>query len=87
MDGIKEESATVKKQRMKYRVKVGRHNGANVVTATSYSFPPNVAGNPVHFTPVQVKAIRSGLSPGLTMIVGPPGTGKVSRVSFFDFVT
>ena len=28
------------------------------------------------FTPVQVSAIRSGLSPGLTVVVGPPGTGK-----------
>jgi KaiC/GvpD/RAD55 family RecA-like ATPase len=24
----------------------------------------------------QVEAIRSGLNPGLTMVVGPPGTGK-----------
>lgn len=28
------------------------------------------------FTPMQVAAIRSGLSPGLTVVVGPPGTGK-----------
>ncbi|GMI02898.1 hypothetical protein TrVE_jg11448 [Triparma verrucosa] len=28
------------------------------------------------FTPVQISAIRSGLNPGLTMVVGPPGTGK-----------
>ena len=32
--------------------------------------------NRVRFTPMQVEAIRSGLNPGLTMIVGPPGTGK-----------
>ena len=32
--------------------------------------------NQVLFTPTQVEAIRSGMSPGLTMIVGPPGTGK-----------
>ena len=32
--------------------------------------------NPVPFTPVQVEAIRSGVNPGLTLIVGPPGTGK-----------
>ncbi len=32
--------------------------------------------NTVRFTPVQVEAIKSGLNPGLTMIVGPPGTGK-----------
>ena len=28
------------------------------------------------FTPTQVEAIRAGMQPGLTMIVGPPGTGK-----------
>mmetsp|Transcript_4030 Transcript_4030/g.6213 ORF Transcript_4030/g.6213 Transcript_4030/m.6213 type:complete len:1352 (+) Transcript_4030:1-4056(+) len=32
--------------------------------------------NKVPFTPVQVEAIRSGMSPGLTLVVGPPGTGK-----------
>ncbi|CAN0389210.1 unnamed protein product, partial [Laminaria digitata] len=32
--------------------------------------------NKVRFTPVQVEAIRSGMNPGLTMVVGPPGTGK-----------
>lgn len=32
--------------------------------------------NNVRFTPVQVEAIASGTQPGLTVIVGPPGTGK-----------
>ncbi|KAI4255636.1 MAG: hypothetical protein LQ352_002481 [Teloschistes flavicans] len=32
--------------------------------------------NQVRFTPAQVKAIMSGTQPGLTLIVGPPGTGK-----------
>ena len=32
--------------------------------------------NSVRFTPVQVNAITSGTQPGLTVIVGPPGTGK-----------
>ena len=32
--------------------------------------------NSVRFTPVQVEAIRAGVQPGLTMVVGPPGTGK-----------
>ncbi|CEM26013.1 unnamed protein product [Vitrella brassicaformis CCMP3155] len=32
--------------------------------------------NGVRFTPAQVEAIRSGVNPGLTMVVGPPGTGK-----------
>jgi intron-binding protein aquarius len=40
-------------------------------------FPENAPRlNTVHFTPVQVEAIRSGINPGLTLIVGPPGTGK-----------
>jgi intron-binding protein aquarius len=32
--------------------------------------------NSTRFTPTQIKAIRSGTNPGLTIIVGPPGTGK-----------
>jgi len=51
-------------------------DGGEHIEAASYPFPTNVNGNPVRFTPVQVKAIQSGLSPGLTLIVGPPGTGK-----------
>ena len=35
-----------------------------------------VRQNQIRFTPAQVEAIRSGVSPGLTLIVGPPGTGK-----------
>ncbi|XP_042910382.1 RNA helicase aquarius [Parasteatoda tepidariorum] len=32
--------------------------------------------NMVQFTPTQVEAIKSGMQLGLTMVVGPPGTGK-----------
>ena len=32
--------------------------------------------NAVRFTPAQIEAIKSGMEPGLTMVVGPPGTGK-----------
>lgn len=32
--------------------------------------------NAVPFTHVQVEAIRSGINSGLTLVVGPPGTGK-----------
>ena len=46
--------------------------------------PPNTGPYPVdapklngvRFTPAQVEAIASGTQPGLTVIVGPPGTGK-----------
>jgi intron-binding protein aquarius len=36
----------------------------------------NVKLNGVRFTPTQVEAIRAGMNPGLTLVVGPPGTGK-----------
>ncbi|CAO3585639.1 unnamed protein product [Absidia cylindrospora] len=32
--------------------------------------------NSVPFTPIQVESIHSGMNHGLTMVVGPPGTGK-----------
>lgn len=32
--------------------------------------------NMIHFTPTQIEAIYSGMQPGLTVVVGPPGTGK-----------
>ena len=32
--------------------------------------------NAVRFTPTQIEAIVSGTQPGLTIVVGPPGTGK-----------
>ncbi|KAL3475305.1 P-loop containing nucleoside triphosphate hydrolase protein [Aspergillus californicus] len=32
--------------------------------------------NAVRFTPAQIDAVSSGTQPGLTVIVGPPGTGK-----------
>ena len=32
--------------------------------------------NTVPFTPTQIEAIHSGMQPGLTLVVGPPGTGK-----------
>lgn len=32
--------------------------------------------NNIMFTPTQVEAIRAGMQPGLTLVVGPPGTGK-----------
>lgn len=32
--------------------------------------------NTIPFTSTQIEAIRAGMQPGLTMVVGPPGTGK-----------
>ena len=53
------------------------------ITVTSYTIPNRgpfpytiPKKNSVPFTSTQVEAIRSGMQPGLTMVVGPPGTGK-----------
>jgi len=48
----------------------------HIVEATSLPISKNVVGNSIRFTPSQVEAVRAGLSPGLTLVVGPPGTGK-----------
>ncbi|XP_037896069.1 RNA helicase aquarius [Glossina fuscipes] len=32
--------------------------------------------NSINFTATQIEAIRAGMQPGLTVVVGPPGTGK-----------
>ena len=32
--------------------------------------------NPTRFTPMQVEALRAAMNPGLSVVVGPPGTGK-----------
>jgi intron-binding protein aquarius len=40
-------------------------------------YPEDIpASNSVRYTSNQIEAIRSGMNNGLTMIVGPPGTGK-----------
>jgi intron-binding protein aquarius len=43
---------------------------------TNYSWLNDYYRNSIRFTPTQIEAIRSGMQPGLTMVVGPPGTGK-----------
>jgi intron-binding protein aquarius len=51
-----------------------------VSTYTPTNMGPYTADEPksntIRFTPAQVEAITSGTQPGLTVIVGPPGTGK-----------
>ncbi|ORM41211.1 Intron-binding protein aquarius [Babesia sp. Xinjiang] len=44
------------------------------------SVTPSEERPSIVFTPSQVESIRSGVSRGLTMIVGPPGTGKTDCV-------
>ncbi|KAF2863704.1 P-loop containing nucleoside triphosphate hydrolase protein [Piedraia hortae CBS 480.64] len=55
----------------------------DVIQVSTYD-PPNTGPfptdapktNQIRFTQAQVEAITSGTQPGLTVIVGPPGTGK-----------
>lgn len=54
-----------------------------IITVIPYRIPsrgpyPTVLPkkNLIKFTPMQVESISSGLQAGLTMVVGPPGTGK-----------
>ncbi|KAK1595240.1 intron-binding protein aquarius [Colletotrichum navitas] len=58
---------------------------ADVETVKVSTYKPPNAGpypvdapklNKIRFTPAQIEAITSGTQPGLTVIVGPPGTGK-----------
>ncbi|KAI0500818.1 hypothetical protein KFK09_019035 [Dendrobium nobile] len=59
------------------------HNSEEKIIVEAY-IPPDPGPYPqdqpkrnsVRFTPTQVGAIISGIQPGLTMVVGPPGTGK-----------
>ncbi|KAJ1373953.1 hypothetical protein KIN20_036515 [Parelaphostrongylus tenuis] len=63
-------------------VRGGENEGEKVIevtplvrkSRTPYPFYPKT--NQVRFTPAQVEAIKAGMQPGLTMVVGPPGTGK-----------
>mmetsp|Transcript_43311 Transcript_43311/g.49029 ORF Transcript_43311/g.49029 Transcript_43311/m.49029 type:complete len:1460 (-) Transcript_43311:1109-5488(-) len=64
------------KMKIRFSQDTGKDSEKHVVEAVSLPFPKGVTGNPIRFTPSQVEAVRSGLSPGLTLVVGPPGTGK-----------
>ena len=47
-------------------------------TFAEYGKNPSFLKNPIftYAAELQVEAIKSGVNPGLTMVVGPPGTGK-----------
>lgn len=74
-------SATQKKPR---REQVEKTEQGPITMRVSTYKPPNPGPyavdapklNKIRFTPAQVEAIASGTQPGLTVIVGPPGTGK-----------
>lgn len=62
--------------RRHYRLRFLEGEEAPLVEAHEYEGGSGSSGNPVRFTPCQVSAIRRGLSEGLSLVVGPPGTGK-----------
>lgn len=50
-----------------------RTNYLNYTLITNFT---SIRRNTIRFTPTQIEAIRAGMQPGLTLVVGPPGTGK-----------
>ncbi|KAF2852177.1 DEAD helicases superfamily protein-like protein [Plenodomus tracheiphilus IPT5] len=70
------------KKRRRDQVEVAQplHEALQVSTYKPPNMGPYPADAPkvnaVRFTPAQVEAITSGTQPGLTVVLGPPGTGK-----------
>jgi intron-binding protein aquarius len=70
------------KKRRRDQVEVAQplHESLHVSTYKPPNMGPYPADalklNAVRFTPAQVEAITSGTQPGLTVVLGPPGTGK-----------
>ena len=61
----------------------GEHAGEKLIILEPYRIPNRgpypfnqPRQNAVRFTPTQIEGIKAGMQPGLTLIVGPPGTGK-----------
>ncbi|KAF0710160.1 Aste57867_5611 [Aphanomyces stellatus] len=59
-----------------FTVTTHKAKDAVVIQASTIATNAAVAGTAVQFTPAQVDAIHSAMHPGLTVVVGPPGTGK-----------
>ncbi|KAK6049268.1 hypothetical protein COOONC_13227, partial [Cooperia oncophora] len=63
-------------------IRKGGNEGEKVIEVTPLKREPQTPyisypnKNQVRFTPAQIEAIKAGMQPGLTMVVGPPGTGK-----------
>ena len=83
--GDKSEDSQVAKPSKKRRRDIEPALKAEVETLKVSSYKPANNGpypadaprtNSIRFTPAQIDAIMSGTQPGLTVIVGPPGTGK-----------
>jgi intron-binding protein aquarius len=79
---------TANTSKKRSRGQVDAQNESGAIHVSTYK-PPNPGPYPVdapklnrvRFTPAQVEAIQSGTQPGLTVIVGPPGTGKTDVVT------
>ncbi|KAF1947737.1 hypothetical protein EJ02DRAFT_363959 [Clathrospora elynae] len=72
--------ASKKRRRDQVEVAQALHESLHVSTYKPPNMGPYPADAPklnvVRFTPAQVEAITSGTQPGLTVVLGPPGTGK-----------
>lgn len=81
MAGVTPDSGTVSSTKERRREAIGPKQ--DLIRVSTYT-PPNPGPYPVdapklnkiRFTPAQIDAIVSGSQPGLTVVVGPPGTGK-----------
>ncbi|KAH8154238.1 uncharacterized protein LAJ45_02006 [Morchella importuna] len=75
-----EQSRPVAKKRRREIMETVENDAIEVSTYKLPNMGPYPVDKPrtnhIKFTPAQVEAIRSGTNPGLTVIVGPPGTGK-----------
>ena len=67
---------------------------SEVIHATPYTlpnmgpYPQDIPkANSVPFTPVQVDCIKRAMNEGLTLVVGPPGTGKTGKYLFVRFLS
>jgi len=64
-----------------YRLQFEPNNGAVNVTAytpTGADVHRGTKRNTIRFAPSQIEAVRRGMCRGLTLVVGPPGTGSFS---------
>ena len=62
-----------------YTLKFSNVNKSEIEVTNSirkYEFLKQIKKNSIRFTSTQIEAIYSGMQNGLTLIVGPPGTGK-----------
>lgn len=82
-EGNANKEAASTKASKKRRTEINDTRAADTISVSTYK-PVNMGPYPtdepklntIRFTAAQVEAITSGTQPGVTVIVGPPGTGK-----------